>query len=67
MPAPLRCSAARIVSISTALLLALSAMPPRATADKPKPPEGFTALFNGKDLSGWWARIEPKTRASIWR
>lgn len=20
----------------------------------PQPPEGFTALFNGKDLSGWW-------------
>ena len=20
----------------------------------PLPPEGFTALFNGKDLDGWW-------------
>ncbi len=23
------------------------------TADEPKPPAGFTSLFNGKDLSGW--------------
>src|SRR5262245_18519995 len=22
-------------------------------ADEPKPPAGFTAIFNGKDLSGW--------------
>jgi hypothetical protein len=32
--------------------------PPLATAaDAPKPPPGFTAVFNGKDLSGWhgWA------------
>jgi hypothetical protein len=25
----------------------------RACADEPRPPKGFTALFNGKDLSGW--------------
>ncbi len=24
-----------------------------AGTEEPKPPEGFTALFNGKDLSGW--------------
>jgi hypothetical protein len=24
-----------------------------ARQDEPKPPEGFTALFNGKDLTGW--------------
>src|SRR5947208_4543114 len=23
---------------------------------KPKPPKGFTALFNGKDLTGWRGR-----------
>lgn len=26
---------------------------PAAEAGKPQPPEGFKALFNGKDLSGW--------------
>ena len=25
-----------------------------ANAAKPKPPAGFVALFNGKDLDGWW-------------
>ena len=25
-----------------------------ALADQSAPPPGFTALFNGKDLSGWW-------------
>jgi Domain of Unknown Function (DUF1080) len=33
-----------------ALLLAISAV---VQADEPKPPKGFTALFNGKDLTGW--------------
>jgi hypothetical protein len=32
---------------------------PRAAraADEPKPPPGFTAIFNGKDLSGWQGHI----------
>jgi 3-keto-disaccharide hydrolase len=29
--------------------------PPSAAAE-PQPPQGFTALFNGKDLSGWHGR-----------
>jgi hypothetical protein len=43
----------RTTSSLTALiaLAALAAAPARA-AD-PQPPKGFTALFNGKDLSGW--------------
>src|SRR5688572_17641906 len=24
-----------------------------AAADEPKPPEGFRAIFNGRDLTGW--------------
>jgi hypothetical protein len=27
--------------------------PAPAAADEPRPPEGFVALFNGKDLTGW--------------
>lgn len=56
MPASL----SRVVSCATTrslticlVLLALAAAP-RATADDPKPPDGFTAIFNGKDLIGWW-------------
>ena len=33
-----------------------------AAADKDKPPEGFTALFNGKDLAGW----KPTGKADVW-
>ena len=42
----------RLLSLATALLAASSTL----TAD-PAPPGGFTALFNGKDLTGWhgWA------------
>lgn len=37
------------VAFSTVLLLFSADV----RADSPKPPEGFRALFNGKDLSGW--------------
>jgi hypothetical protein len=35
------------------LAAALAAAVPLARADEPKPPKGFSALFNGTDLSGW--------------
>ncbi len=40
-----------------ALALGLALAAGRAAADDPQPPKGFTAIFNGKDLSGWhgWA------------
>lgn len=33
-----------------------------AAAQQPAPPEGYVALFNGKDLSGWygWSTRDPK-------
>ena len=34
--------------------VALSGLAPAATAQAVEPPEGFRALFNGEDLSGWW-------------
>jgi hypothetical protein len=30
-----------------------------------KPPEGFTALFNGKDLTGWQGLVDVKERAKL--
>jgi len=37
-----------------------------ATAELPKPPEGFTPLFNGKDLTGWKGLVEdPEKRAKM--
>jgi len=40
-------------------LAALSTLP--ALAENNAPPSGFTALFNGKDLSGWygWGTQDP--------
>src|SRR6185503_5300816 len=40
-------------------LLALAVMP--VSAENNTPPKGFTALFNGKDLSGWygWSTKDP--------
>lgn len=49
------------------VLSALMAAPP-LHADTPLnvPPEGFTALFNGKDLTGWKGLVgDPKTRAAM--
>ena len=37
----------------TIVLAALLAMTSAALASSPEAPKGFTALFNGKDLSGW--------------
>ncbi|MDQ3622176.1 MAG: DUF1080 domain-containing protein [Verrucomicrobiota bacterium] len=45
-------------------LIALAAVP--AFADNNVPPAGFTALFNGKDLSGWygWGTKDP---TELWK
>ena len=51
---------ARMSSRSARLLLipfaafAIGSVGSTARADEPKPPEGFTAIFKGKDLSSWW-------------
>jgi hypothetical protein len=42
----------------TLTCLALALVPVRA--DEPKPPAGFQALFNGKDLTGWYG-LNPHT------
>jgi hypothetical protein len=43
-----------------ALLAAIVTTPARS--EEPKPPEGFTSLFNGKDLTGW----KPTGKAEVW-
>ena len=37
----------RVLTLASLLCLAFSAL-------SAKPPKGFTTLFNGKDLKGWW-------------
>lgn len=54
-------------SLLTLALLASFAAAAVAEEAKPNtPPKGFTALFNGKDLSGWKGLVgNPKTRATM--
>jgi 3-keto-disaccharide hydrolase len=50
--------------LMTALLTA-AVLAAGAWADDNKPPEGFTALFNGKDLTGWQAAIRIDQRLKM--
>ena len=61
-----------LFALSLGLLLAA----PLHAQDNNQPPEGFTALFNGKDLSGWTGgttrnpleiRALPENQAKAWR
>lgn len=53
------------VSLWLALSVFLGVIPFAFSADN-TPPEGFTALFNGKDLSGWKGLVgDPEKRATL--
>lgn len=58
----------KIFPLMTALvcLLLISATARAEDAKLNQPPAGFTALFNGKDLTGWTGLVgNPKTRAAM--
>jgi hypothetical protein len=55
----------RALTLITASALVAAAAVPSARAEDPKPPEGFVALFNGKDLTGWQGNIDMKQRATL--
>lgn len=44
---------ARAAIWATALVTLVTVPGPSAGAEGPQPPEGFQAIFNGKDLTGW--------------
>jgi hypothetical protein len=50
------------LAFSLAFMLPCAAL---VSADEPKPPKGFTALFNGKDLSGWKGHTTMAERAKL--
>jgi hypothetical protein len=53
----------RLGLVAAGLLAAL--LPATRAADEPKPPPGFTALFNGKDLTGWQGNIDMRQRVTL--
>ncbi len=52
------------LAIGVLLVVAVGTWP-AARAEEGKPPEGFTALFNGKNLDGWQGNIDMKQRATL--
>ncbi len=53
-------------SIAFALLVSFSITAGLSAAELNQPPEGFKALFNGKDLTGWKGLVgDPKSRAKM--
>ena len=52
----------RTALLFAAVALIATATPPVRAEDN-KPPEGFTALFNGKNLDGWQGNIDMRQRA----
>jgi len=49
-------------------LLWFTGLPAAAPQQRPQPPKGFTALFNGKDLTGWRGRqpnYNPEEEAAL--
>lgn len=44
----------------------LLALPLSAAAAHNEPPEGFTALFNGKDLDGWFGHATKDPSKTLW-
>lgn len=66
--APAAVPAAKSASTSLSTVAAVAAGVPAADAAPAlnTPPEGFTALFNGKDLTGWKGLFgDPKSRAKM--
>ncbi len=51
--------------LAAALTLALAATIPTARGEDNKPPTGFTALFNGKDLTNWQGNIDMRQRETL--
>jgi hypothetical protein len=49
-------------TLLASVLVLASLRPGAASADEPKAPKGFTALFNGTDLEGWQGNIDMAER-----
>ncbi len=56
MPASIRPRARWLLLFACSILGTATLDPPaaRGADSEPQPPAGFTAIFNGKNLDGWW-------------
>lgn len=53
------------VVMMIAIALTIGIRPANILADQPKPPTGFTTLFNGKNLDGWQGNIDMNQRLTL--
>ncbi len=53
------------LAIAIVLMLAGSGLPAIAEAEDNRPPAGFTALFNGRDLANWQGLVPINERAKL--
>jgi hypothetical protein len=55
-----------LATVALVILIGIAFRPAFAPARDNVPPEGFTALFNGRDLTGWKGLVgNPKSRAAM--
>jgi hypothetical protein len=53
------------LALLAAALAVFAVAAPSVRSEDNKPPAGFTALFDGKDLAGWQGNIDMKQRATL--
>lgn len=56
--------ATRVLLLALSVVLAVCSL---LTANDNMPPQGFTALFNGKDLAGWKSGKDAASRDAHWK
>src|SRR5262245_53981877 len=65
LPFPYQEQSMSRLAMFAAVALVVAIVAPSVRAEDNKAPEGFTLLFNGKDLTGWQGNLDMKQRATL--